>query len=186
MKGRKLKSLTPGKLFIDYVGHRFGRLTIKSLVGCHVFACGRRKFFWNAYCECGSKVLVGHDELRRGDTKSCGCFQKESVRDRSIKHLQSNSPTYVSWAAMKQRCMNKNHTAYKNYGGRGIAISKRWINSFENFLADMGERPAGTSLDRIDNDGNYGPKNCRWATRSQQAKNSRPRERGSSGRIMRL
>lgn len=89
-----------------------------------------------------------------------------------MSKIYDSSPTYRSWRSMKTRCLNKNHNYYWRYGGRGITICKRWLHSFENFLADMGERPDGLTLDRKNNNGNYTPKNCFWATRKHQSENS--------------
>ena len=91
----------------------------------------------------------------------------------NYKHKMSYTKTYKRWIAMKQRCYNPNHNAYNNYGGRGIKICERWLNSFSNFFADMGERPNGMTLDRINNDGDYTPRNCRYATPKEQIKNQR-------------
>lgn len=150
------------------IGERFGRLVVIAL-GASGSRTTKKK--WICACDCGGRTITNTYSLRAGKTRSCGCYQIEL----STKHGQSgirSSPTYRSWKSMRVRCSNQKIPAYKNYGGRGIAVCQRW-DSFIAFLADMGERPEGTTLDRRNNDGDYDPDNCRWATKSEQAKNRR-------------
>jgi hypothetical protein len=123
-------------------------------------------------CVCGQVRDVLQDNLIYGRSRSCGCFNRDGKH--RITHGKSNSPEYMAWRSCRERCNNPNIPGYRNYGGRGITICDRWLNSFENFYADMGPRPSPKhSLDRIDNDGNYEPGNCRWATTKQQSRNRR-------------
>lgn len=153
---------------IDITGHRFGRLVAISYVNPKRWLCR---------CDCGTETIIPGDNLRRAITKSCGCLRTEVTRSRSYKHGHNirghRSSSYRSWANMIERCTNPHDTDWKNYGGRGIAVCDRWRHSFEAFLEDMGEKPPGHSIDRINNDGNYEPGNCRWATASEQQHNKR-------------
>ena len=126
-------------------------------------------------CDCGTERNVDWYSLKGGGTKSCGCFRGEAAAKNNATHGHSRvgkmTPTYRSWQLMQRRCSNPNSEDYADYGGAGISICERWL-SFENFFADMGERPVGTTLDRYPNgSGNYEPENCRWATASEQAIN---------------
>ena len=119
-------------------------------------------------CECGNKALSSIQNVRNGHTKSCGCYHKDVI----TKHLLSQHPSYAAWSAMKRRCYDVKIKDYPRYGGRGITVCNRWLNSVESFIEDMGIRPSKEySLDRINNDGNYEPSNCRWATNKEQANN---------------
>ena len=158
---------------IDMTGRVCGRLTVISKVPIEPLA--RRGAFWNCVCDCGKAVAVHGKYLRTGHTMSCGCLQRDRASEANTTHGRSRVPcnrAYRSWSSMLGRCMNPNEPCYGRYGGRGIAVCERW-RKFEHFFADMGPCPEGLTLDRRNNEGNYNPCNCRWATRTQQARNRR-------------
>lgn len=150
---------------LDLTGRIFGRLTVIEEVNKK-----GRDIEWVCKCCCGNTVTVRRSSLMSERTKSCGCLWRE----KQTTHNASKTPEYRVWQSMKQRCNNAKAYRYKDYGERGIVVCDRW-NSFECFFEDMGQRPSiSHSVDRIDNDGNYEPGNCKWSTRSEQQRNKRP------------
>jgi len=157
-----------GKL-IDLTGRQFGKLkVVKRVKNDH-----KNNAIWLCQCECGKNKIVNGRELRGGDTQSCGCLFIASITKPIHGHRRRSgeSSTYSTYRGMKERCNNPNQSCYKHYGGRGIKVCEKW-RKFEGFLQDMGERPPGKTIDRINNDGDYCPENCRWITNEQQQKNT--------------
>lgn len=149
-------------------GERFGRLVVTAVIDGQTRKC---------LCDCGTETVVLRCNLKTVNTQSCGCFRKEIEPVASITHGQTCgkkwSPTYRVWHGMLQRCLNPKTPRWGDYGGRGITVCAEWQASFDAFLSDMGERPDGCSIDRIDNDGPYHKANCVWANDTQQARNKR-------------
>lgn len=157
---------------IDLTGMRFGMLVAVSPLSVWNGRPGsKRVVFWKCDCDCGRKVKVRSGNLRAGKARSCGCSTTRFASDSIKKHGKYLSSEYKSWCSMKQRCHNPNNPKYHRYGGRGITVCEGWLNDFSQFLSDMGPRPKGTTLERVDNSGGYHPSNCVWADRLTQQNN---------------
>ena len=155
----------------DLTGKKFGKLKVIEYYGNNKYG----KALWLCQCDCGkTKIIVGNSLLSKL-TSSCGCFNKEMARNRKIKHNLSQGKLYKVWQGMKTRCYNKNFIYFKNYGGRGINICNEWKNDFSSFYnwAINNGYKENLTIDRINNDGNYEPSNCRWITRAEQNRNQR-------------
>jgi len=152
---------------LNLIGQKFGRLTVLSE------AKTRKNWarFWRCKCVCGTEKEISQNKLRRGETKSCGCWAKDHPA--RFVHGMSHTREHGTWNRLRYRCYDKNDPKYYRYGARGIKVCDRWLgsNGFENFYCDMGDKPKGTSIGRINNNGDYEPSNCRWENAKQQAQN---------------
>lgn len=158
----------PSKRYKDYRGKRFHRLLI---VAFDRYKKGSGTF-WKCRCDCGNYTTAKVDDLKRGHTKSCGCYSAELLGDAQRTHGMSGFPEYKIWIDIKSRCYNPKATVYEYYGGRGVEMCQKWQESFEAFYEDMGPRPSPEhSIDRIDGSGDYEPDNCRWVTQVKQNNN---------------
>lgn len=150
---------------LNLIGQKFGRLTVISKVKN---LKNKSRVKWLCSCSCGETPTIAACELRNGDTKSCGCLKKEKL----YIHGASGTPEHQTWLSMRGRCTDHTFKNYPHYGGRGIKVCERWLNSFPSFLEDIGLRPSKNhSLNRVDNNGNYEPGNCQWATNTEQQRN---------------
>lgn len=157
----------------DITGRRFDRYLVVSYAG----KLKGRTHYWNCQCDCGAQNAVTRGSLINGMSRSCGCLKPELSRVSATRHGHAGrgrfSGTYQSWKSAIYRCHDPKSISYPRYGALGIQVCEAWRNSFEVFLADMGERPAGTSIERIKSDHGYEPGNCRWATSREQARNQK-------------
>lgn len=166
-KRRKKGYLKSGSL----IGIKFGRLKVLSKYKDNPIS---KLIRWECECDCGNIIQINTGNLIYSNTRSCGCLRVDVSHKVNLKHGRSKSPIFNIWSAMKARCYYQKGKHYSDYGGRGIKVCDRWLNSFDEFYEDMGDRPTSKhSLDRIDVNGDYEPSNCRWATKMEQVNNTR-------------
>ena len=167
-KDVKIIPIPNPKQVMDISNQKYGRLTVMGYAGTIP-----KHTVWYAKCDCGKIITVTSNNLRRGNTTSCGCYKTEIHTKHGHNKQDGRSTEYITWDSMIGRCMRPNAAGYKNYGGRGITVCERWMK-FENFLEDMGRKPDPLcQIDRIDNNGIYEPGNCQWSTPKENARNKR-------------
>lgn len=169
---------TPEKL----VGQKFGRLTVLEFTKWHESADSQKTSIWNCICDCGNTKEMRRSYLMTTEIPSCGCYKSEVISENSTKHGMYGTPTHQTWRKMKERCLSEYYVEKEYYQDRGIQVDPKWM-TFEGFFEDMGERPEGTTLDRVDINGNYCKENCRWADLTIQAYNRRVGTNNTSGRV---
>lgn len=162
---------------IDLTGQIFGRLTVIKEVDRNKYG----QSMWECLCDCKNTTIVQGGSLHSGNTQSCGCLRKEKIKESLIKHGMCKTSTYNAWVGILQRCNNPRNQDYHNYGGRGIAVCDRWLK-FENFISDMGLKPTGLTIDRINNNLGYFKENCRYASSIEQNRNRRVQKNNTTGK----
>ena len=163
----------------DLTGRRFGRLTVIDYAGVHTAPCGTKRKLWKCVCDCGVEKIVQENNLLNGSTKSCGCWKHEKIKEHNTRHGGTSDRLYGIWKSMKRRCNSTHDSHYDSYGGKGVSVCKEWSDSYEAFKIWAHKNgydeyaPTGEcSIDRINNDGDYEPSNCRWVNRITQSNNT--------------